>query len=262
MPKFTITDTFGNQTTYVTYMLNGKQVTKKVGSAKKEQMNKNSNYHGFNMSSQEMPGANTVTAAIRNPQVLHIFKSFEDSQIYGRLNGIIRGVIKQGIGEPGFREANLAAHGKKLRDFPFNKELPLSYVFQGPIEVKTNAARTQVNINTSIEWESLKRYTPTTTHAVVTTMLSTVSAHKNNKRSIKYKPTHPNQNALSAWHNTPPLDIHEKTPVNITLQVPTTEDLVPSTAIIVSLGITFGTIEKGEFFEFKTAKAMNIINIL
>src|SRR5690606_3792814 len=262
MPKFTTTDPFGNIITYSIYKINGKEVKRRVTSATKEQIKTDPRYHAFNMSSQEMAGANIISSAIRNPNILEMFNNFKDTYVVSRLNAISRKMIKKGNGEPGFREANLVSHGHALINFPLNKERPLSHVFQAPVYAQANTSRTQVTINTAISPTYLKRFTPTSTHAVLTAMLATVSTHKNNKKSIKYKPTHPEYNALGVWKNSPPLDIKQKTDVTIQLNLPVSRELPPSTAIVVFLGITFGALQEEQFAHFKTAQAMNVIKIL
>src|SRR5690606_40697704 len=99
MPKFTTTDPFGNIITYSIYKINGKEVKRRVTSATKEQIKTDPRYHAFNMSSQEMAGANIISSAIRNPNILEMFNNFKDTYVVSRLNAISRKMIKKGNGE-------------------------------------------------------------------------------------------------------------------------------------------------------------------
>jgi hypothetical protein len=181
----------------------------------------------------------------------------------GRLTGVCRKIIQQGAGAMGNREACIATHGRSLIDFPFNKQKPLNYVFNGQIQVQTSLARTSLTIETQIAKLLMSGQPKQATHVQLTGACVTVAKHTFNNKTKSYTPKHPKQNALGQYTISEPIPISTAaTDLQMQLELPITEPLANTTAVIVALGITFGTLENKQFIDLMTAKAMNIVKIV
>ena len=262
-PKFTITDLFGNDTKFISYTLNGKTVIRRTSAPSKERIQNDPAYHKVKMNNQEFAAATALSKAIRNQNLKVVFQPFKDTYMAGRLTGVCRKIIQQGSGELGKREACIASNGCILEQFPLNKQRPLSYTFKGTYQLQTTPNRDTVALSTSISKADLTGQPKTATHVQLTLAMATVSKHLFNTKTKTYQPEHPSQNAIGLHLKSQPIAI-SKTPVPVQLEanLPLTEPLANTTAIVVALGISFGSLEHNTMYDLKSANAMNIIKIL
>lgn len=262
-PQFTIKDLFGNNTKYITYKLNGKTVIRRSSAPSKERINSDPAYHNVKMNNQEFAAATALSKAIRNPHIEPVYKDFKDTYMAGRLTGVCRKIIQQAAGELGKREACIATYGKPLINFPFNKQRPLGYSFNGNIQLQTTPIRSSISLNTTIATQWVTGQPKGATHAQLTLLAVTVSKHTFNNKTKTYQPKHPKQNALGQYSHSNPIPLSSTpTAVQLELILPVSEAFASTTAVIVAVGITFGTLENNEFIKLKVAKAMNIVDIL
>ncbi len=146
---------------------------------------------------------------------------------------------------------------------PFNKQKPLNYGFQGPIQVQTTPTRTSLSLETQVAKLLLSGQPKQATHVQFTAACITVAKHTFNNKTKSYTPKHPKQNALGQYTVSEPIPISTKaTDLQMHLELPITEPLANTTALMVALGITFGTLENKQFIDLLTGKAMNIVKIV
>lgn len=261
--NFTITDLFGNKVKYLVYPLNNKPVERRSSAPTKEQINNDPAFHNVKMNNYEFGAAAILGKAIRSQHILPVYTTFKDTFMASRLTGVCRSIIKKGSGALGSREACLVSNGKPLVQFPYNQNRPLSYSFQAKYVIQTTPKRDHITLHTQIAKKYLSGQPKNATHVQLTLAVVTVSKYTFNKKTKSYQPKHPKQNSLGAYTHSNPIPITTNDiPVTIALQVPATEPLANTTAIVVSLGITFGNIENNSFQSFLTANAMNMIEIL
>ena len=215
------------------------------------------------MNNQEFAGAIALSKAIRNQYIEPIYQDFKDTYMAGRLTGVCRKIIQQATGELGKREACIATHGKPLIHFPFNKKRPLGYSFKNSIQIQSTPSRSSITLNTEIATKWVIGQPKAATHAQLTLVAVSVSKHTFNNKTKKYQPSHPEQNALGQYSHSDPIPL-TTTPTTVQLEInlPVSEALASTTAVVVAVGITFGTLVNNQFLKLKAAKAMNIVEIL
>ena len=262
-PKFTIKELLENNTQFITYQLNGKTVIRRSSAPTKERIQSDPAFHSIKMNNQEFAAAAALSKSIRNTHLQKVLGQFKDPYMAARLTGACRKVVQQGQGQLGTREASISAHPKSLIDFPYNKNRPLAFTFSGQVHNTIASTRDYITVQTHIQKNLLKGYPQQATHLQVTVALATVAQHTFNNQEQKYTPAHPAQNALGTYIQCKPIPFREEEPtLKLQLPVPLKETPHPSTALVLSFGITFGDITEDTYNNFKTASAMNIIAVL
>lgn len=258
------------------YFLNGVYVARKANPPTKDQIYNDPRFATVKANTQEFGGASIMSKAIRNG-LGENEKLFKDSRFSSRLTGACRTILQQGRGKLGQREGHLANLPEALKACQLQKLQIFNKTFPATPVTTTDANQRLITISIpKVNLIPKKGLSSSITHFRLIASVSTVSSHKWDRRSRKYKPTRPKANGLGAMSITQPL-MYNGDYQNINLVV--VNPIKPSPfqflkikffsppassqiAITVWLGITFGSMDGTTYNLQKGHRAMECIAVL
>ena len=258
------------------YFLNGEYVSREANPPTKDQIYNDPRFATVRANTKEFGGASILSKAIRNG-LGENEKLFKDTRFSSRLTGACRAVIQKGDGTSGERKAHLANTPEALKGFQLQKSQIFNRIFPATPITTTNANQQLITILIpKLNVAPKKGISNNTTHFRLIAAISTVSSHKSHRKSQKYQPTRPKANGLGAMAVTEPLLCNsDYQNINLVVANPIKQSPFRFTkiklfpwavsnpiAITVWLGITFGSVEDGNYKIQKNPRAMECIAVL
>ena len=234
------------------------------GGATGEQIKTGASFVRTRENMNEFAGCATVGKAIRAGQS-QLMKTMSDSQLTGRLTGIVKKINLEDQTEArGYRAILISAVPQHLIGLNFNRNNTVEGSFTGEFETVANAERNSVTLTVEA-FETLKQLNVPSgaTHFRFVNSISVISDYAYNSLTKVYEPIEPALNQLSKVVYSDYIEIAPGVNPEISLvsALNGTPTMTENASLLSCVGIEFYQKAGSEYYVFSVGNSMKIKNV-
>lgn len=234
------------------------------GGATGEQIKTGASFVRTRENMNEFAGCATVGKAIRAGQS-QLMKTMSDSQLTGRLTGIVKKINLEDQTEArGYRAILISAVPQHLIGLNFNRNNTVEGSFTGEFETVANVGRNSVTLTVEA-FETLKQLNVPSgaTHFRFVNSISVISDYAYNSLTKVYEPIEPALNQLSKVVYSDYIEIAPGVNPEISLvsALNGTPTMTENASLLSCVGIEFYQKAGSEYYVFSVGNSMKIKNV-
>lgn len=246
------------------YQLGGEELIRTTGGVSKERIMKDPAYKRTRENMSEFGGSATAGKGLRDG-FREVVKLMSDTNVVGRVTGMMKRVNSAGVGQRGQRPIEILANKEFIEGFEFNKLVPLGSVFRAPFGMPT------LDVNRSvIQWEipdfnADSNTTPPegSTHFRLVLAACVLSDYVFSNLTKDYRPVSADENEVGGVDYSEPIAITGMVGSETILKVDLgfTTVLPATVGVVIAIGIVFYQELQGVYYELASDNTLVIAKV-
>lgn len=243
------------------YKRRGQYLVRRANCPSPERIKKSPEFAGTRKLNHEFGAAARIGKELRSA-LSEILTPVADSELCGKVQGVLVKAIHRGSGEAGCRSFEVSANKELFADFYFSRKCSLSEKLFKDLSIACTSQRNEASLTVPKMWLPKVSGGTGVSHVQVSLSLLVFSDYVYNGQAKKYEPVYPALNGCLVTAGSAFIPV-EKRPglIQVTAMLPVNRSIPDRAGVLAIAGIDFLKEEGGVMYPLRSHSRLKIVGV-